>query len=150
MDNGCKHILDRIGSHIQKVVQQAGLTFETIHSVEVIGGGMRIPSVQAKVKEVIGKHDLCFSLDSAHCVAIGAGLLAKILNPEFELPFQIVDSSVTAVSKFESHKVEKSIARLATLIERDLLIAKTREKKNELESFIYVIRGKCADSSLPL
>jgi hypothetical protein len=46
MDRGCKDILDTIGSHIKNVVEKAGLTFANIDSVEVIGGGMRIPSVQ--------------------------------------------------------------------------------------------------------
>jgi hypothetical protein len=46
MDRGCKDILHTIGSHIKNVVEKAGLTFANIDSVEVIGGGMRIPSVQ--------------------------------------------------------------------------------------------------------
>jgi len=150
MDRGCKDALDRIASHIQNVIGKAGLTLETIDSVEVIGGGMRIPAVQAKVKESIGEKELCFTLDSAHCVATGSALLAKTLNPEFEFAFEVVDSfhANADISKLSPELIEKSSAKLAEFLEHDRLISHTREKKNELESFIYTVRNKTSNPSL--
>jgi len=150
MEQGCRDILDRLAAHIHKAVEKASLTIPLLDSVEVIGGGMRIPGVQARVKQVIGDKELCTTLDSAHCIATGSALFAKTLNPELEFPFQVVDpfNADQDFSKMPAETIEKSKARLAALEEHDATIARAREKKNEIESFIYVMREKRKDPGL--
>ena len=45
-------------------------------TVELVGGGSRIPAVRGIVQEAVGEDKLRFSLDGASCVATGAAAWA--------------------------------------------------------------------------
>jgi len=47
----CQPMLERICGPLDEVLLRAGLTKKDLHSVEIVGGGVRVPMVKAKVKE---------------------------------------------------------------------------------------------------
>eukprot|EP01116_Phalansterium_solitarium_P016395 TRINITY_DN3811_c0_g1_i1.p1 TRINITY_DN3811_c0_g1~~TRINITY_DN3811_c0_g1_i1.p1 ORF type:complete len:797 (+),score=327.93 TRINITY_DN3811_c0_g1_i1:77-2467(+) len=77
-------LLDRIEAHLRSVLDRAGVSMEAVTFVEVIGGGLRIPCVQQRVRQVVGPKELSFHLDSAHCVATGAAVKAVLLQHELQ------------------------------------------------------------------
>jgi molecular chaperone DnaK (HSP70) len=49
------------------------VTAETVHSIEMVGGGTRIPFVRAAILEVVSEDKLTHTLDGAASVALGVG-----------------------------------------------------------------------------
>jgi len=106
----------------------------SIEGVEVVGGGGRIPAVQALVRGAVGEEcPLRFGLDGASCVATGAAawaagrrVVAAVTLPEAG---GLAADALTIVREREA-RIEathsKEVARL--------------EKRNALESYVYQVR----------
>jgi molecular chaperone DnaK (HSP70) len=84
LDSLAKAHLDKIPVLIRNALASASLTLEQLDTVEALGGGLRIPLVQERVKSAIAPKELGFRLDSAHCIAIGAALYARIIDKTFD------------------------------------------------------------------
>eukprot|EP00331_Platyophrya_macrostoma_P004412 CAMPEP_0176425616 /NCGR_PEP_ID=MMETSP0127-20121128/11484_1 /TAXON_ID=938130 /ORGANISM="Platyophrya macrostoma, Strain WH" /LENGTH=788 /DNA_ID=CAMNT_0017806789 /DNA_START=42 /DNA_END=2408 /DNA_ORIENTATION=+ len=63
-----------------------------IHSVEIIGGATRIPSVQKTIQEVYGQ-TLFKTLNSTECIARGAAIQAAIVSPLFKVSDYILEEA---------------------------------------------------------
>ncbi len=70
----CKDKLDALVAHIQAAISTSGAS---IDSVEIIGGGSRLPLLRNKIKTSLNC-ELRSSLDSSHCIATGAALLVRV------------------------------------------------------------------------
>jgi heat shock protein 4 len=55
-----------------------------IHSIELIGGGSRIPIFNALVKTVFGKEPFR-SLDASSCIARGCAMMSAMISPLFKV-----------------------------------------------------------------
>ncbi|CAN1836434.1 Heat shock 70 kDa protein 14 [Linum perenne] len=85
-------ILDRVKKPLEKALQDAGLTIENVHTVEVIGSASRIPSVFKILTEFFGKEPRR-SMNASECVARGCALQCAILSPTFKVrEFQVHES----------------------------------------------------------
>eukprot|EP00484_Ammonia_sp_Unknown_P017864 CAMPEP_0197044192 /NCGR_PEP_ID=MMETSP1384-20130603/20310_1 /TAXON_ID=29189 /ORGANISM="Ammonia sp." /LENGTH=923 /DNA_ID=CAMNT_0042475609 /DNA_START=127 /DNA_END=2898 /DNA_ORIENTATION=- len=68
-----------------------------IHSLEIIGGASRVPSVQQNVLETLQKYEpeiksLSTTLNGDECVARGSALMCAMLSPNFRVrEFQVQD-----------------------------------------------------------
>ncbi|RHY13190.1 hypothetical protein DYB25_003862 [Aphanomyces astaci] len=98
-----------------------------ISTVEVVGGGTRMPVVQDAISAAIGTHvTLGRMLDSATAVAIGAAF--SIDSNDNMLQEVTVDAAAIA-------------AELAMQTQDDTM-ALLADKRNEIETFVYEIRAK--------
>lgn len=68
---------------VKQAMGDAGLSFNEINKVLLVGGSSRIPAVQDAVKKVTGK-DPFKGINPDECVAIGAALQAGVLGGEVE------------------------------------------------------------------
>ncbi|CAN0878270.1 Heat shock 70 kDa protein 14 [Linum grandiflorum] len=85
-------ILDRVKKPLEKALQDAGLTVDDVHTVEVIGSASRIPSVFKILTEFFGKEPRR-SMNASECVARGCALQCAILSPTFKVKeFQVHES----------------------------------------------------------
>ncbi|MGP1613188.1 MAG: molecular chaperone DnaK [Catonella sp.] len=66
-------IVERTAIPVQNALKDAGLNASDIEKVLLVGGSTRIPAVQAKVAQIIGK-EASKSLNPDECVAIGASI----------------------------------------------------------------------------
>lgn len=106
----------------------------SIEGVEVVGGGGRVPAVQALVKAAAGEAcPLRFGLDGASCIAAGAAAWAAgrrcvpaVALPEAGgLPAADLAAAREREGKIDTVNAEE-VARL--------------EKRNTLESYVYQVR----------
>jgi len=144
--------LQELAQLVHKALSDAGVTAEEVHSAELVGGGMRIPRVQALLSQQFpdlvpveaeaengGKamsKRLRFSLDGASAVASGAAHFAAGRR------------AVAAKWDFAAQKSSLDEAGLAACRELEAWMSKTNgeevrrlEKCNELESFVYEARS---------
>ncbi|MDD3368034.1 MAG: molecular chaperone DnaK [Lachnospiraceae bacterium] len=66
-------LVERTAVPVQNAMKDAGLTYNDIAKVLLVGGSTRVPAVQEKVKQLTGKEPNK-SLNPDECVAIGASI----------------------------------------------------------------------------
>merc|ERR1719171_2136751 len=88
----------RLKAPLASVLEQANLTKEEVHRVEVIGGATRIPKVKEAAKEFFGRETLDGSLNGDEAAAFGATLYAAKQSTSFRLrEFTITDAYPHAI-----------------------------------------------------
>eukprot|EP01114_Cavostelium_apophysatum_P014937 TRINITY_DN3982_c2_g1_i3.p1 TRINITY_DN3982_c2_g1~~TRINITY_DN3982_c2_g1_i3.p1 ORF type:complete len:716 (-),score=200.35 TRINITY_DN3982_c2_g1_i3:18-2165(-) len=147
LEDSCKDQLNRLTSHIQKVVESSGVALDNM-DVEIIGGGLRIPLCQEKIRKAVSPKDLRFSLDSAHCVAIGAALMGKILKNMSTYSVTDPFNVQAAASTLSEEQLEKAKQVNSQLIEDDKLVSRKKDAKNAIEAYIYSTRGHLSDTTI--
>lgn len=104
----------------------------SLHSVELIGGGTRIPWLQALVGDVTGVKP-SFTLDSSACVATGAALICSTQLPvatDSEWPAGLSDEEVLAGQTM-----------MQTWAQREDLIHAESSARNQLEAYVFEMRS---------
>ncbi|KAJ6793162.1 heat shock 70 kDa protein 15-like [Iris pallida] len=85
-------ILERVKGPLEKALQDAGLSVENIHSVEVVGSGSRVPAIMKILTEFFAKEPRR-TMNASECVARGCALQCAILSPTFKVrEFQVHES----------------------------------------------------------
>ncbi|KAL5104443.1 hypothetical protein TcWFU_003698 [Taenia crassiceps] len=88
----CEPLLSKIKQTMEKALSLSKLKPECLYSVELVGGGTRIPAVKRLVKEVFGKEGST-TLNADEAVARGCAFQAAICSPSFKVrEFSIVDA----------------------------------------------------------
>lgn len=76
-----RDILDRTVQPVRTAMKDAGLKPEEIDKILLVGGSTRMPMVQRKVKELLGKEPTK-GINPDECVAAGAAIQGAILSGE--------------------------------------------------------------------
>uniref|UniRef100_A0A6B2EDD3 Putative heat shock 70 kDa protein 4-like isoform x3 n=1 Tax=Phlebotomus kandelakii TaxID=1109342 RepID=A0A6B2EDD3_9DIPT len=74
------HLFKRIEETMKKCLKDSKLSLDDIHSVEVVGGSTRIPSIKAIIEKVFGK-PASTTLNQDEAVSRGAALQCAIMSP---------------------------------------------------------------------
>ncbi|KAJ1848725.1 adenyl-nucleotide exchange factor sse1, partial [Coemansia sp. RSA 2708] len=77
-------LLQRLEAPIQTAIADAGVAADDIHSVELIGGSIRIPAVKQRLAQLFGR-DLSYTLNQDEAVARGCALQCAITSPAFRV-----------------------------------------------------------------
>ncbi|ESQ55771.1 hypothetical protein EUTSA_v10024376mg [Eutrema salsugineum] len=91
----CKDLWERSLTPLKDVLKHSGLKIDDIYAVELIGGATRVPKLQSKIQEFIGKQDLDKHLDADEAIVLGSALHAANLSDGIKLKRRlgIVDGS---------------------------------------------------------
>ena len=84
MEELCRGVLDRVRAVIERGFVEAGVTREHFHSIEMIGGGCRIPMMKRLVEDVLGRTP-SFTLNASETTARGCAIVAAMLSPKFQV-----------------------------------------------------------------
>lgn len=76
-----RDLLDRTVGPVRTALKDAGLDASQVDKILLVGGSTRMPMVQRKVKELLGKEPTK-GINPDECVAIGAALQGAILSGE--------------------------------------------------------------------
>jgi len=97
LEKMCEPAIVRVKAVLEAAKAACGLTMEQIDSVEMVGGGSRVPWVKEVCKEAFGK-ELSTTMNQEESVARGCALQAAILSPLYKVrDFKVEDSSPFAV-----------------------------------------------------
>lgn len=77
-------LLERLKKVITKGIEDSGVPLAKFHSVEMIGGGCRIPMFKRVTEEVVGRAPN-FTLNASETIARGAAITAALLSPKFKV-----------------------------------------------------------------
>lgn len=115
----------------------------TIASVEIVGGGTRIPFVQAAILKAFGT-DLQRSssllgrmLDSTTAIAVGAAFSSDAITAEGDEELALSDEQL--------QQLEGYIALEQQMRARDVELAAIAHERNAIEAFVYEMRSKSSE-----
>lgn len=78
-------LLDRVTPVIARALEAAKISVEDLDEVEIIGGGVRIPAVQTRLREFLGDLPLGVHLNGDEAMALGASFLAANRSKAFHV-----------------------------------------------------------------
>jgi len=78
-------LFDRAVAPIDQVLKAAGMTLDDIHEIEMIGGGMRVPHVQERLRETLGGKELGLHINSDESMALGASFHGANVSTAFRV-----------------------------------------------------------------
>ncbi len=99
---------------MEKALKDAGLTYNDINKIILVGGSTRIPAVQAAVKRVTGK-DPFKGINPDECVAIGAAIQGGVLGGEVKDVLLLDVTPLSLGLETEGHIFTRLIDRNTTI-----------------------------------
>ena len=99
---------------MEKALKDAGLTYNDINKVILVGGSTRIPAVQAAVKRVTGKEPFK-GINPDECVALGAAIQGVVLGGEVKDVLLLDVTPLSLGLETEGHIFTRLIDRNTTI-----------------------------------
>lgn len=90
----CASMLQRLQALCRRVVERSGVAASKLHSVEVIGGGCRVPCIKAAL-EAAFERPPSFTLNASESTARGAAIVAAALSPKFQVRPYVLHEKAT-------------------------------------------------------
>ncbi|KAL4569956.1 hypothetical protein LXL04_025605 [Taraxacum kok-saghyz] len=81
----CEDLWERSIIPVKELLKNSGLKVDDIYAFELIGGGTRVPKLQAKLQEFLGKSDMDRHLDADEATVLGASLHAANISDGIKL-----------------------------------------------------------------
>jgi len=98
-DNLAADFFERAKKPLVEILERNNLSVANLDGVELLGGGTRVPKLQAVLSEALGGRNLDRHLDADEAIVMGAGLVAANLSTTFRLrQFGLVDGVVYPMS----------------------------------------------------
>jgi len=143
-------LCSRVSALVRRLMEQAA---QEVHSVEVVGGGSRVPCVAAAVQEGAGQA-LSRTLDSSSALCQGASLLAALRNPDAAQHGTVPAVAAEPLPEEAGGSGMEASALVAVLAERgrvdrvQLEQALVEAEVNRLEGLISETRRELSDGTL--
>ena len=99
---------------MEKALKDAGLTYNDISKIILVGGSTRIPAVQAAVKRVTGKEPFK-GINPDECVALGAAIQGGVLGGEVKDVLLLDVTPLSLGLETEGHIFTRLIDRNTTI-----------------------------------
>ncbi|RLN08109.1 heat shock 70 kDa protein 17 [Panicum miliaceum] len=81
----CEDLWEQALSPVKEVLAHSDMKIDDIYAVELIGGATRVPKLQAKLQEFLGRRELDKHLDADEAIVLGASLHAANLSDGIKL-----------------------------------------------------------------
>ncbi|KAF7732747.1 Hypoxia up-regulated protein 1 [Apophysomyces ossiformis] len=106
LESMSKDLLDRVEGPIQSALKAANMKVEDIKSLVLVGGSVRIPSVQSKLSAVMGAQKIAKNVNGDEAAVLGAAFRGASLSNQFRLTKQIKIKDLTIFPVEVSYEAE--------------------------------------------
>jgi len=115
----CAGLLERVVEPCKRAVADSGIGLGSLHSVELVGSGSRVPSI-AKVLAGFFRREPSRTLNASECVARGCALQCAMLSPAFRVREYEVQDAIPASIGFSTREGPISTLSSNALFRRGL------------------------------
>ena len=84
-EEACSHLFERVKNPINQALEEAQLSSSDIHQVEILGGGIRVPKVQAILKEEMDDKELHVHLNGDEAMSFGSAFIASNSSASYKV-----------------------------------------------------------------
>lgn len=81
----CEDLMERAVAPVHAAIKSAGLELKDITAIELIGGGMRVPKVQAGLSAALEDKELGMHINSDESMALGAAFFGANISTAFRV-----------------------------------------------------------------
>ncbi|GAA5804422.1 hypothetical protein HPULCUR_009915 [Helicostylum pulchrum] len=106
LEDICKDLIARVRSPIETALEAANMTVDDIQSVVLVGGGVRVPSVQSQLVNLVGAQKIAKNVNGDEAAVLGAAFRGASLSNQFRLSKQFIIKDVTLFPVQVSYKPE--------------------------------------------
>ncbi|CAB5395824.1 unnamed protein product [Rhizophagus irregularis] len=85
LENMTADLRKRVGGPIKAALDNAKLTLASIKSCVLVGGGVRVPSIQAELKEIVGEDKIAQNVNGDEAAVLGAAFRGAGLSRQFKV-----------------------------------------------------------------
>lgn len=128
----CAAERSRVVEMVRSAIASANVPADSIASVEIVGGGTRVPFVQSAILEALLSSDSSLigrMLDSTTAIAVGAAYSRDLI--------EAAEDKSDAIEE-----IDQWIALEREMQARDADLAAIAHERNAIESFVYEMRSK--------
>ncbi|KAJ3113887.1 hypothetical protein HDU96_002800 [Phlyctochytrium bullatum] len=126
---------------VHNVLEKSALAIHNISSVILVGGSVRIPAIQAQLKELVGEDKIAVNINQDEAITLGAGFRAAGVSNQFKVREirvkDIVDRSVEVWYETESGKRDKRTLKTLLFSEGSFLGSKKLMNFNRITDFTF-------------
>src|SRR5450756_1163523 len=133
-------LLERVVNPVHSAIKDAGLSKSDIHHVILVGGMTRVPAVQEKVKQLIGK-DPHKGVNPDEVVAVGAAIQGGVLAGEVKDVLLLDVTPLSLGIETKGNVFTKLIERNTTIPTKKSEIFSTADD-NQTSVEIHVLQGE--------
>jgi heat shock protein 4 len=110
-------VFERFKGFLDHCVNESKINMKELHSVEIIGGGTRIPLIQTIIHKASQKETISKTLNQSENCARGAAICAAEVSTYFKVaPFPVVMKNHYAIQcKYQVQKEEGIVEKVGTL-----------------------------------
>ncbi len=134
------HLLERVVAPVKKALKDAGITTEGIAHVILVGGMTRVPAVQEKVRQLIGK-DPHKGVNPDEVVAVGAAIQGGVLAGEVKDVLLLDVTPLSLGIETKGNVFTRLIERNTTIPTKKSEIFSTADD-NQTSVEIHVLQGE--------
>ncbi|KAI9288726.1 heat shock protein 70 family [Umbelopsis sp. AD052] len=97
LENLCKDLLARVDTPIKTVLEAAKMKTSDVNSLVLVGGSVRVPSVQKILKKTIGSEKVAQNVNADEAAVLGAAFRGASISNQFRLTQEIKIKDVTTL-----------------------------------------------------
>ena len=133
-------VIDQIRDLLLKSITESKIDLKELHSVEIIGGGSRIPIVQTMIHEIMNQQ-CSKTLDATESISRGCAIKAAMVSPLFKVvDYDIKDRSHYAVKvgikyKSDNEEVIKAVFKEGSSFENTVSLTINRDEEVDVRLF---------------
>ncbi|KAJ3128212.1 Hypoxia up-regulated protein 1 [Nowakowskiella sp. JEL0407] len=146
LEDLCADLFTRIRKPIDIVLEKTGLKMEDINSLVLVGGGARVPKVQAILSGLVGEDKIAKNINADEAAVLGAGFRAAGLSRQFRVKEirvkDIIESPIEVVYETESKEETSRTLRTVLFNEKSALGAKKLMNFRRETDFTFTLEQK--------
>eukprot|EP01087_Luapelamoeba_hula_P008852 TRINITY_DN2246_c0_g1_i3.p1 TRINITY_DN2246_c0_g1~~TRINITY_DN2246_c0_g1_i3.p1 ORF type:complete len:996 (-),score=275.07 TRINITY_DN2246_c0_g1_i3:47-2653(-) len=97
-ESWCSDLLERVAAPLNTAIDASGIAAKEITAVEIVGGGVRVPKVQAVLREAAGVEELSKHLNGDEAAVLGAVFFAAQSSTTMRVPdYRVKDMTTVPV-----------------------------------------------------
>ncbi|ORZ14632.1 Hsp70 protein-domain-containing protein [Absidia repens] len=135
LESLCHDLLDRVSAPILAALDKAGMTVDNIQSLVLVGGNVRVPSIQKKLIGIVGNERIAKNVNADEAAVLGAAFHGASISNQFRLTKEIKIKDITSFPIEVSYQSESGDNTAILFNEFDALNARKTMTFKRLSDF---------------